>query len=271
MIETTIGTGTYVGIAFQALLSLAFPLILFIYFRKHERISWASVGVGVLVFILFSQVLEKGLHVFMFLGNQTTASALENPWMYAVYGALAAGIFEEVGRYLGFRFLLRNRQERRDGLGLGIGHGGIEAILVGVIVSVQTFVFAIMYNAGRWEELTAGLPPVAAEQLKNQLLSTPLSMYLAGGIERVFAVLLHIALSLVVLYAVRTGKLQYLLYAILLHALPDFLAALYQKQVITSIWSIEAVLLVMALAAWMFIRSSKSWFKPLDLSPKHTD
>jgi uncharacterized membrane protein YhfC len=260
-----IGTSTFVGLAVQAGISLLFPIVLFIYLRKREKISWASVGVGVLVFILFSQVLEKGLHYFMLVGNETTAAALEVPWLYAVYGALAAGIFEEVGRYLGFRVLLRKHQERRDGLGLGIGHGGIEAILIGVVTSLQFFVFSLMYNMGRWEEVTAPLPADVAAQLKSQILNTPDYMYVVGGLERVFAVLLHIALSLIVLYAVRTGKLKYLFYAILFHALPDFFAAFYQKQVI-SIWVVEAVLLVIAMMAIGIIRKSGDWFARLERS-----
>jgi uncharacterized membrane protein YhfC len=258
-----IGTGSFVGLIVQAGISLLFPIALLIYFRKKENISWASVGVGVLIFILFAMVLEPLLHSFMLIRNAATAAALANPWLYATYGALAAGIFEEVGRYLGFRLLLRKRQDRRDGLGLGIGHGGIEAILIGFMTSVQFFVFSMMYNAGRWEEITAPLPADAAALLKNQLLNTPDYMYVVGGLERVFAVLLQIGLSLIVLYAVRTGKLKYLVYAILLHALPDFLAALYQKQVL-SIWVVEVILLAASAGAIWVISQSRGWFARLD-------
>lgn len=41
-------------------------------------------------------------------GNPAIAPFLENPYVFAIYGGLTAGIFEELGRFVAFFFLLKN-------------------------------------------------------------------------------------------------------------------------------------------------------------------
>ena len=65
---------------------------------------------------------------------QTIAPFLENPYVFAIYGGLTAGIFEELGRFVAFFFLLKKYLDYKDGFAYGIGHGGIESILVGGIL-----------------------------------------------------------------------------------------------------------------------------------------
>jgi uncharacterized membrane protein YhfC len=52
------------------------------------------------VFILFAQVLEAGVHTLMIDKTTMRLKFTDNPYIFAVYGALMAGVFEEVGRYL---------------------------------------------------------------------------------------------------------------------------------------------------------------------------
>lgn len=40
-------------------------------------------------------------------GNPAIAPILENPFVFALYGGLTAGIFEELGRFVAFFFLLK--------------------------------------------------------------------------------------------------------------------------------------------------------------------
>ena len=47
-----------------------------------------------------------------------------------LYGGLMAGVFEETGRYVSFKWFLKKETRIQDGLSYGIGHGGIEAMLI---------------------------------------------------------------------------------------------------------------------------------------------
>lgn len=239
----------------DAAIALFLPIYLLVFYRKRERISFIPVLVGILVFILFSQILEKSLH---FIVINPANPLIQNPIMYALYGAFAAGVFEEVGRYVGFSLFLKKYRERKDGIAFGLGHGGIEAILIGVIPFVTNVTFALMINQGVFDQTFAGkLPAETIAQIKTSLLASSPLIILLGGVERIFAVVLQIAMTLLVLYGVRQGKKAYLLYAILFHAMVDFIPALYQVHV-APFWLAEGVLVIATLVSVYYIKRTKA-------------
>jgi uncharacterized membrane protein YhfC len=78
-------------------------------------------------------------------------------------------------------------------------HGGLEAILIGGLAMVQTFAFAILLNLGRFDTtLGATLPPDAIAQMRSGLEHLTLAGLAMGTVERLIALLIQIALSLVV-------------------------------------------------------------------------
>ncbi|MDI4688536.1 YhfC family intramembrane metalloprotease, partial [Pseudoalteromonas shioyasakiensis] len=87
-----------VGASVQLFLSLIVPLALVIYGRKKRWLSWKAFGVGLLIFVLFSQVLEKVVHMLVVDPSGTSLKGINNVWAFVAYGALAAGVFEEMGR-----------------------------------------------------------------------------------------------------------------------------------------------------------------------------
>ncbi|OXM83183.1 YhfC family intramembrane metalloprotease [Paenibacillus rigui] len=253
----TISTLTLTGMVLQIGIVLIWLVVAFVYARKREHIGIKPVLIGAVVFLVFSQVLEKLLHVFMLQLNPSTAAWLQNPWLYAMYGALAAGIFEELGRYVGLRWWLKQRWSFRDGVAFGLGHGGLEALLIGVVGGIQMLVLALMYSAGTLQQAIGGkLPAEAADALVGQLTGATLASFLLAGFERIPAMLLHVALSLLVLQGVRESRFRYVGYAIAAHALIDFFPALYQKQML-SLATVEILLLLVGIGSVLFIRNAK--------------
>lgn len=244
---------TAIGISIQMALVVALVVTATVYLRRKERITLKPALIGTLVFVLFSQVLEKVLHVYMLQLNPVTAMWLKQPWLLAVYGALAAGIFEELGRYVAFRWWLKRRRSWGDGLSFGLGHGGMEAILIGVIGGVQMLALALMHQNGTLQQK---LPPEAAEALIAGLTNTPLHLYVLGGVERIAAFMLHLAFSIMVLQGVRSHRFRYVVAAIGLHAAADFVPGLYQAKAV-SIYTAEAVVLLAGLAGFMYLRRMK--------------
>lgn len=57
-------------------------------------------------------------------------SFMENVFAAGIFLGLIAGIFETAGRFIGLRFLLGRRQEWKNGIAYGIGHGGLEAVVL---------------------------------------------------------------------------------------------------------------------------------------------
>lgn len=254
-----VSTASIVGLGVQAVLSFLIPFLLLTYWRKKEKISWRTILIGMMVFILFSQILEKLMHTHLLVQNKATASFLLQPYAYATYGALAAGLFEEVGRYLAFRFFLKGKTERREGLALGLGHGGIESILIGGLSAIQGLSLAMLINEGTFESVVGKqLPPDMVASLKNTIINTPSYLFYLGSLERVIALIIQIAMSLLVLLAIRKGDLRYLLYAILAHAAIDFPVGLSQALQLHPVF-VEGILILVGIGLAYWIYTTRKW------------
>lgn len=255
-----ISNASMAGIVFSLLVSFLLPLITcFIYVKKtHAGIK--PVFAGVAMFILFALILEPILHYFA-LGLPSPVSETLNgsPWLYALYGALAAGVFEEVARLVAFKAVITSNRQRRHGIAYGIGHGGIESWILLTATSFSNLGIANVINSGNVQELHEGLTETQSAQLDvllSQFIATEPARFFLAGIERVLALILQIALSLLVLYAIQKGKYIYFFLAIFIHAALDFPGALFQKGVV-SIWFVEIWLLLFAIGGLIWIFKSK--------------
>ena len=257
-----VGIASIAAMAFSLLASVATPAAFLWYCSRHFKINGKALGAGVAVFLVFSQVLEKLMHLYVLRWNVTTAHLMNNVWLFAVYGSLAAGLFEEGGRYLAFRYLLQKARRWEDGVSYGIGHGGAEAILIGVLGNVNNIVASLLINSGAMAKIVTQVP--AADLAKFQAIQHTLidarpELFLVSGCERAMAFLLQVALSLLVLYGVKQRNIGIIALAVLVHAAVDFPAALTQRGMIST-WLVEAIVLVSAILAGIFIVRSKRLF-----------
>jgi len=167
--------------------------------------------------------------------------ARTSPWLYVAYGALAAGVFEETGRLVGFTVLKRRFQGVRTGVAYGIGHGGIEAILLVGLTMVGNLVVSVVINLGQAD----GVPAAVVTALTGE----PSWMFLVGGGERVIAIALQISLSILVWVAVtHPGRRWLFPLAILFHAIGDVPAAMMQAGFLTNVAVVESLTLVITAA-----------------------
>jgi uncharacterized membrane protein YhfC len=220
---------------------ILFSILLFIsailITKKRVGIKVKPLILGSIGFIIITQVLEKLLHVVVITKFPNYA---EHPWLFGIYGGLAAGIFEELGRYILFIWLLKKHQDYKGGLSFGVGWGGIEAVVIALSSVLPFLVFATMMNAGTFDSsIGASLPIEQAEMIKETLLNQGVSHYLWGIPERFFALFMQIAFTFLVLFGVIKKKFQYVLLAVVAHAAIDFPLAFYQTGYIKSIWMIE--------------------------------
>ncbi|WP_044748122.1 YhfC family intramembrane metalloprotease [Bacillus alveayuensis] len=253
---------TMAGMVLQMLISLLFPIGLLIYLRKKQLFSWKPLGIGILIFILFSQILEKALHFVMVDASGPSLKWTDSVFLFVLYAVLAAGIFEELGRYFGFKWMLKNNREYKDGLSFGLGHGGIEAVLIGTLGAVNALILANLINSGAFDAMIAStLPAEQAAFLKEKVLNTGFAEYILGGIERIAAISFHMAMSLLVLLGIRESRFIFVIYAILLHAMMDVIPALYQAGVVTNIWIAEVVIVLFGIAAFRFTLKIKKRFQ----------
>jgi uncharacterized membrane protein YhfC len=227
---------------------IVLPIFLWIYFTRRSALSWKLVLAGALTFIA-SQVLHIPL-VFGMNSFLQTLPLLAN----AIILGLLAGIFEETARYILFKFILKNTRSWKEGILVGLGHGGVEAMLLGVLATVG-FVAMIGY---RTIDLST-VPSIPADQLElarqqvDAYWSAPWYMALMGFVERVFAICLHVSLSVMVLYAIVYHKPIWFWLALSWHAFVDAVAVYVGQEV--GILAVEGIVAIFAiLSVWVVLR-----------------
>lgn len=245
----TVPVSSIVAMAVSLAVCAGLPVGLCIFMKKAGRASLKSFFLGCGIFVVFALVLEQIFHLIVRVVSGTFFS--EHLIAYAVYGGLAAGLFEETGRYVAMNFFMKGRLTKQEAIMYGVGHGGIEAILLGGMACFSNLLTSVMINSGSLDKLIpAGDASVQA--VISQLTELPAWQFLLAGMERCSAVVLHIVLSYLVYLGVKNKKIQFYFLAVLVHFLVDagvVLAANYVP-VLALEFGLLAVVLVMAAFAY---------------------
>ncbi len=240
-----------VMMAANAFLGIAVPVCLAVYLVRKHRARLSSILIGAGTFILFALVLESILHQLVLKGPHGS-DILGNTLLYAIYGGLAAGVFEETGRFLSMKFLMKKEPSKPlPGIAYGVGHGGAEMLIIFGITMINNLVISALINSGQADAIFAKVPEEAAGQLQaqlDQLQTLGAGTLLIGLWERFSALILHLGLSMLVWVAVRKGGKWLWLFpaAIVLHAIVDAGAALLQKS--AGMITLELIVMAEAIA-----------------------
>ena len=249
-----VGTTAYIAFGLMIAAGLILPTVLCIWWLKTRHEKFTSVLTGAMTFLIFALVLESIVHSIVFM---VFPGIKDNVVAYMLYGALMAGIFEETGRFLAYKLVLKKRTNRETAISYGIGHGGFEAVYILAATGINNFIYASIINAGQFPALldqlkAAGQDTSPIESLPEQLAAFGIADIGLPILERVFAVMFHIALSILVFYAVKNGKIWMYFLAVILHALLDAPAALYQQGVI-GIAATEVCLALFSIVTFVII------------------
>jgi uncharacterized membrane protein YhfC len=250
-----IANETIAGLAVGALIAFALPFVVFFLLRRPLDLRLRNVFLGAGVFVLFVVVLEAAMHAYLLkLNPATSAWFAANAMGYAVYGALAAAVFEETGRYLALRFLAKPVPGSGTPVAYGIGHGGAEAVLVALNIAVIA-VLGYLMMTGQAGSLK--LDAETSEAVRKSLEGASFGASMLGGAERIIALVLQIGFSLIVWHAVRARKILFYFLAVAAHFAVDLPAAMVQRKLLPlSLYEVEAAYALLALlvlvAIWAF-------------------
>lgn len=209
--------------------------------------AWRFYFVGAVTFVL-SQVFHIPFNAWV-LSSVLAAAAGSGAALLltAVLLGLSAGFFEELARYAAMRFVVRDVRDWRSGLMLGAGHGGVEAVLLGLLS-----LYTVMQLTALWGEgapmVLSSVPVEQVARVQEQVTAfwaLPWYAVLLGPLERLFAICFHLSASLMVVQVFRRRNLAWLAAAVLWHALLDAVAV-YASSVWGIYWA-EALLGVMAI------------------------
>lgn len=186
------------GACFNILVAGGIPLASLIYFIVKKREYLKFFLFGVLGFFISQIVLRLPLLTLVQGTSFYQEANLFYPVLVVFLLSLSAALFEEPARYLFLRMARKIPFDTKIPIAYGLGHGGLEALLM---VGIS---YAVMIVT------------------QFDFLSNQDGLVFWAGFERISAMIGHIALSVVVYAAVCTQKKRYLLLAIALHTLFNF-------------------------------------------------
>jgi Predicted membrane protein len=239
------------------ILMIASPLVIAIIWTKKKKERFTTVLVGAATFLLFAVILEKPLQAVLIAPTQmgladTGISQFLNdrPVLWAFIVGLFPGVFEETGRLVAYKTMLKKRKNRETSISHGIGHGGFEVIfLMGITYATYT-AYAVMINTGTFgtvmDQVMAQAPDQADSLMAvvSGIASFSFANLALSIVERIFAVLFHIGASIIVFYACKNnGRFWLYPLAILLHTAMDFVVGLTSTDLWNPpTWALEGIL-----------------------------
>lgn len=217
-------TQSIIGALFECIFVVLAPIVIITVWKLKTKVRLIPFWIGCLVFPVFALFIETGVSLIIALVDKMLLNLLNIPIYNCLFAAGMAGIFEETGRLLGMKFLMRKYNDKRNGITYGIGHGGIESIILG-LSPFMILVVAFLVNTGMMNKFLDDLLEPTKElyiMSINRMIDYDFLTYLCGSFERISAIILHISLSVLIFTGVKMkGKLWHYPLAIILHFLAD--------------------------------------------------
>jgi len=245
----TVSNQTLVMLGIRAVLFLVVPIIISIIWKKKKKEPFTTILIGAATFLLFVTV-EKVIQSF-FIMDSTPMGAFINarPVLWAFTVGFFPGLFEETGRLVAFKTVLKKRQQRETSISYGLGHGGVaEVSVIMTYTMISYFAYAALINSGEIATVLEQVRELAPNQLSQiedlikQLTEFSAMSLVTMIIERVFAVMFHVGASIMAFYACKDKKFWLYPLAILIHTLIDMYGGLMLANVISIPgWAFELV------------------------------
>ncbi|MGL5634521.1 MAG: YhfC family intramembrane metalloprotease [Sarcina sp.] len=243
---------------FNITICFGIPIGSLIYFiKKKNYVKFYFIGVA--VFFVSQILLRLPIMSILAINDEYVAFAAFYPILYVLFLSFTAGLFEEVGRYIGGKTIKKGSIGFKECIAFGLGHGGIEAILIVGIINIQNLLLYLFSKGIIKSELFLGFTKETIVEVFNNTSPFLISL---GGTERIFAIIFHIVASIIVLYGVKVGAKKYLFLGIGIHTIFNFIGV-----TVTSVLGVmlgQAAFLVMTIFLILLTKKMKKNFEKLD-------
>ena len=229
----TVSSGSIAAMCITLVVALVLPIVaLIVYAVKNRKQGIMGAWfLGAAGFFIMQMVIRTP--ILSVLGKSAGFVAFaENFYLfYAILLAFTAGLFEIVGRYVVAKILYKKLTYQK-GFAAGLGHGGIEAIVLIGISYVGNLMYAGMINSGAINTVISqteamGVDTTPLYALVDALVNTPAPMFLLAGYERLLTMICQLAMSLLVCYFVwKKQDIKGIGICLLIHTLLDGVATI---------------------------------------------
>ena len=207
-----IPTLSFVTAGFTLFVSLILPIVVLIVLSRKWKLNHIPSAwfLGALGFFI-PQMLIRTRLLNGFAANPGFLQFVENHFvLYSLILAFTAGAFELAGRYGVAKVLKRDMTFRRS-LAAGLGHGGIEAMILIGSTYINNLIYMVMIQTGYFDYLivqgtSVGVDVSQLYAVQDALVTTSPWMFLLAGYERLLTMVCHAAMSLMVCFGVWRGR-----------------------------------------------------------------
>lgn len=226
-----VGNLTIITVCVTLCISLLMPLAaLIVYGVKNKgKGVWTAWLLGAAGFFVMQVVIRLPILSVLALNPAFVEFSTEHYVLYCFILALTAGLFEVVGRYVVAK-LMSKRLTCTRGIAAGMGHGGVEAMLIVGMTYVNNLIYIVMINSGQFDTIVQqtaamGVDTAGLVAVKDALIGTNAAVFLLAGYERILTMIFHVALSLLVCYFVSRKKdILGIVICLVCHCAADFVA-----------------------------------------------
>lgn len=228
-----VGVSTILAVCVTFLISMVLPIVVYIIYgvKNKGKGVWTAWLLGAAGFVVFQVIIRipilnglAGLEGFQTFATQNYA-------LYCLILAFTAGLFEVAGRYIVAKIMQKNLTFER-GFAAGLGHGGIESIVLIGTMYLNNLIYILMINTGSFDMViqqtaAAGVDTAALVSVQDALVNSGCGVYLLAGYERILTMISHTALSLMVCYFVTRKKDALgIILCLIFHTIIDFVSPL---------------------------------------------
>jgi uncharacterized membrane protein YhfC len=205
-------------------LMIVMPIGLALYLSWKLKTEWKLFGIGVATFVI-SQVFHIPFNGLVLnslvsrLGLSLDQTGLQLALVALIYG-LSAGVFEEVTRFLGYHWWIKEERDWKSALMFGAGHGGIESILLGGVVLLAFIQATTLQGTDLSTVVDADQVEVARAQIEAYW-AVPWHLAILGAVERLATICFHLSATVLVLQAFRRKNGIWVVLAVCWHTFVD--------------------------------------------------
>ncbi len=187
-----------VAISIALVVTIALPIAAVIWLNKKRQVSWRVILYGALAYFIvqilmvflfggFTSLVEKGDFNLSDRGLKTLQLAI------SVIFAGALGVFV---RWAGMKYVKEDLDNLKSAYGIGVGYGGIESLIGVGLPLLMTFITMLRHT-----NLDIASTPLDGEMTAQIISLWEIKPFvpLAGSVERLAAMIMHITVTVLVL------------------------------------------------------------------------
>jgi uncharacterized membrane protein YhfC len=226
------------------IVEIGLPIALGVWLLRKYKSIWVLLITGMLAYAVAELIHIPAISGLQTLFNNGSLPLPGTKWIPLLNGVIVgalAGILENSLRWIGFKVNGKRSKPFRSAIALGVGLGGVELALVGVLLAVNLGT-VLFYNPGA--QIAKGVSASTVQSYLTQIASywaSPWYYSLLSLFEHLVTFTAQLVISIMVWKSVARGRALWLLWAVLYQTVIEGITT-FLSGMKWGLWEIEGVL-----------------------------